>query len=214
MDSKGYHKTALYVMCEGKVLRRSEELKNCEDRDGCTVHVVSRVRGGGIHKDKESKAETKQVTRQEPMTGVTQETPKKDEDKMIKLLDENRMKSWVEFWSKGKYDEFGQRMEYWMSSLQERTEVDNERCNIWKCGMRWAVGEGEKRGEKHEQRRQEEQEQNAEQQPGKKVCFGEEEQLEETRVESTDEPEVTGQIGEMITGRGTAGLVRGQKRDV
>ena len=62
VDSKNHHKNDLYVMCEGKILRRSEELKSCEGRDGCTVHVVSRLRGGGKHKDNKGKVEKKQVT--------------------------------------------------------------------------------------------------------------------------------------------------------
>ena len=94
-------------------------------------------------------------------------------------------------------------------------------------GLRWAVEarrkerreeqkhrrqeeQGEQRREEQEQRRQEKQEQNSEQEQGKKVRFGEEEQpLEETRAESTDEPEVTGRLVEVRTGRGSAGLLRG-----
>ena len=38
--------------------------------------------------------------------------------------------------------------------------------------------------------------------------FGEEEQLEETRGENADEPEVTGTLAEVRTGRGSAGLAR------
>ena len=52
--------------------------------------------------------ERKQVTRQEPTGGVSQETPERDEDKMIQLLDEDSMKAWVEFWSKGNDDEVEQ----------------------------------------------------------------------------------------------------------
>ena len=107
----------------------------------------------------------------------------------------------------------GQKMENWMNALQERAEVDNERANIWKCGMRWAVETMRKeRGGEQEQRRQGEQVQTTGQEQGKHgkhVCLGEEEQFEETRAESTAEPEVTGRLAEMITGRGTAGLARG-----
>ena len=44
--------------------------------------------------------------------------------------------------------------------------------------------------------------------------FDEEEQLEETRVKSTDEREVTGRSAEVRTGRGSAGLVRGVMRRI
>ena len=107
----------------------------------------------------------------------------------------------------------GQKMENWMNALQERAEVDNERANIWKCEMRWAVETKRKeRGGEQEQRRQGEQVQTTGQEQGKHgkhVRFGEEEQFEETRAESTAEPEVTGRLAEMITGKGTAGLARG-----
>ena len=65
------------------------------------------------------------------------------------------------------------------------------------------------RGEEQKHRRKEEQEQIPGQEQGKKVRFGgEEEPLEGTRAESTDEPEVTGRLVEVRTGRGSAGLVR------
>ena len=79
------------------------------------------------------------VTRQESMSDVNQETQEKNEDKMIHVLDEDSMKSWVEFWSKESDNEVRQRMENWMSVLQGVKEVDAERANIWKCGMRWVV---------------------------------------------------------------------------
>ena len=50
----------MYVTMHGKVLRRDEKLNSCEVTDGCTIQVTSRLRGGGKHKDKRSKADTKQ----------------------------------------------------------------------------------------------------------------------------------------------------------
>ena len=44
---------------------------------------------------------------------------------------------------------------------------------------------------------------------GKKVQFAEEDQPEETRAQNVDEQELTSGRGEVRTGRGTAGLVRG-----
>ena len=58
------------------------------------------------------------VTRQESMSDVNPETQKKNENKMIHVLDEDSTKSWVEFWSKESDNEVGQRMENWMSVLQ------------------------------------------------------------------------------------------------
>ena len=51
----------VYVMCEGRILRKSEKLKSCGVRDGSTVQVMSRMRGGGKHKDKKGKEEKKRV---------------------------------------------------------------------------------------------------------------------------------------------------------
>ena len=130
----------MYVTMHGRVLKRSEKLKSCEVTDGCMIQVTSRMRGGGKHKDKKSKAEKKQtasgktleqkfvekvrsdevpairecdkdatVTRQEPMSDVSQETHERNEDNMIHLLDEDSMKSWVEFWSKESDIEVGQK---------------------------------------------------------------------------------------------------------
>ena len=95
------------------------------------------------------------------MSDVNQETQEKNEDKMIHVLDEDSMKSWVEFWSKESDNEVGQRMENWMSVLQGVKEVDVERANIWKCGMKWAVEARRKQRQQQEkeQWRQDEQEQ-------------------------------------------------------
>ena len=51
----------VYVTSEGRVLRGGEELKRSGVRDGSTVHVMRRLRGGGKHKDKKNKVEKKQV---------------------------------------------------------------------------------------------------------------------------------------------------------
>ena len=56
-----------YVTLHGRVLKRGEKLRSYEVTDGCTIQVTSRMRGGGKHKDKKSKVEKKQVTRQEPV---------------------------------------------------------------------------------------------------------------------------------------------------
>ena len=51
----------VYVTSGGRILRRSDKLKSCEVRDGSTVEVTSRLRGGGRHKDKKNRVEKKQV---------------------------------------------------------------------------------------------------------------------------------------------------------
>ena len=51
----------VYVTSGGRILRRSDKLESCEVRDGSTIQVMSRMRGGGKHKDKKSKVEKKQA---------------------------------------------------------------------------------------------------------------------------------------------------------
>ena len=51
----------VYVTNEGRVLRGGGELRKCGVRDGCTVEVTRRFRGGGKHKDRKNKVEKKQV---------------------------------------------------------------------------------------------------------------------------------------------------------
>ena len=51
----------VYVTCEGRTLRKGDKLKSCGVRDGSTVQVTSRMRGGGKHKDKKGKVEKKHV---------------------------------------------------------------------------------------------------------------------------------------------------------
>ena len=47
------------VTCEGRILRNGDMMKSCGVRDGSTVQVTSRTRGGGKHKDKKGKEEKK-----------------------------------------------------------------------------------------------------------------------------------------------------------
>ena len=45
----------VHVMCEGRILRKSDRMKSCGVRDGSTVQVISRTRRGDEHKDKKGK---------------------------------------------------------------------------------------------------------------------------------------------------------------
>ena len=122
--------------------------------------------------------------------------------------------------------------------LQQELGFNEETMKVMEWGVRWAVEarrhgrdeqqeqrrqdeqeqreqqeQKERRQEQEEQRRQVEQGQNTERgqsKQGKQVRFGDEEQLEETRAETAGEPEVMGRTTEVRTGRGSAGLVRGE----
>ena len=54
----------VYVTSSGIILKGSDKLKRCEVQDGSTVEVTSRMRGGGRHKDKKSKSETRWRTKE------------------------------------------------------------------------------------------------------------------------------------------------------
>ena len=75
----------------------------------------------------------------------------------------------------GNDDEVEQKMQSWMTTFQKRLGVDKRRPDFWECQIRWAV----------EARRESE---GTEQEQGKEVRFREEEQSEETRAQSTDQP--------------------------
>ena len=87
----------VYVTMHGKVLRRDEKLKSCEVTDGCTIQVTSRLRGGGKHKDKRSKADTKQGTEESgkkdqevgSMSDKCQEMTKDQKDALIQTIERN-----------------------------------------------------------------------------------------------------------------------------
>ena len=54
----------VYVTMHGRVLKRSERLKNCEVTDGCTIQVTDRLRGGGRQQDKRNRAKRGKVRMQ------------------------------------------------------------------------------------------------------------------------------------------------------
>ena len=216
----------VYVTMQRKALRRNEKLKSCGVTDGCTIQVTSRMRGGGRHKDKRSKADTKrgmdesgQKDQQvESLIDKCQEATQAQKDEMIQLFEENDAYRRTITMISGAEDEEHEIQRF---GKQLQSGVDKERAKLMELGMRWAV-EARKRGRgaEQEQRRQEEQRQRRqgeqEQHPGqeqskqgKRVRFGEEQQLRKTGAENAGEPEVMGRTTEVRTGRGSTGLVRG-----
>ena len=162
----------VYVTMQGKVLRRNEKLKSCGVTDGCTIQVTSRMRGGGRHKDKRSKADTKrgmdesgQKDQQvESLIDKCQEATQAQKDEMIQLFEENdayrRMFTMI---SEAEDEEH----EIQRFGKQLQSGVDEERAKLMELGMRWAV-EARKRGRgaEQEQRRQEEQRQRRHEEQG------------------------------------------------
>ena len=56
----------VYVTSGGRILKGSDKLKSGEVCDGSTVEVTSRMRGGGKHKDKKSKADKQAANAKTP----------------------------------------------------------------------------------------------------------------------------------------------------
>ena len=78
----------VYVTSGGRILKGSDKLEICEVRDGSTVEVTSRMRGGGRHKDKKSKSEKKQTTNSERPDQKFDEESKGGEGSEIIPMDE------------------------------------------------------------------------------------------------------------------------------
>ena len=140
----------VYVTMHGKVLRRDEKLKSCEVTDGCTIQVTSRLRGGGKHKDKRSKADTKQGMDKsgqkdqqvESLIDKCQEATQAQQDVMIQLFEENdAYRKMITMISEAEDEEH----EIQRFGKQLQSGVDEERAKLMKLGMRWAV-EARKRG--------------------------------------------------------------------
>ena len=116
-------------------------------------------------------------------------------------------RKFIEDISEGTDVEMEQALKNYRTAGREVLGWDQGQADMMECGLRWAV-----EARRKEKRRQGEQGQSTaleQSKQGKQVRFGEEEQLGETRAESTDEPEVTGRTTEVRTGRGSAGLIRG-----
>ena len=190
----------VYVTSGGRTLRRSDKLESCEVRDGSTVEITSRMRGGGRHKDKKSKVEKKQGMKQEPLKNGGPAILESEKEAVIRMLEETEeYRKIVDDVSGGSDVDMEWKMRYWASKLRERPGAD-----ILECGLRWAV-EARRKG-RDKQGGKTEQEQSKQ---GKQVRFGEEQQLGKTGAENAGEPEVMDETTEVRTGRGSTGLVRG-----
>ena len=199
----------VYVTSGGRTLRRSDKIESCEVRDGSTVEITSRMRGGGRHKDKKNKVEKKQGMKQEPLKNEGPAILESEKEAVIRMLEETEeYRKIVDDVSGGSDVDMEWKMRYWASKLRERPGAD-----ILECGLRWAVEARRKgRDKQEEQRRQAKQGEKTEQEQskqGKQVRFGEEQQRGKTGVENAGEPEVMDKTTEVRTGRGSTGLVRG-----
>ena len=209
----------VYVTSGGRILKGSGKLKSCEVRDGSTVEVTSRMRGGGRHKDKKSKSEKKQTTNPERLEQKRDEEPRSDEgpkmipmEEVLRQLEESEeYQKKIEYVSEGSEGEVQQKVQDFLACMQVSWMI-KEQYELLESGVWRAVEARRKRwGEEQEERRQAQQGQEQSKQ-GKQVRFDEEEELEKTGAENAGEPEVMGRTTEVRTGRGSTGLVRGEMR--
>ena len=221
----------VYVTSGGRIQRGSDKLKSCGVRDGSAVQVMSRMRGGGKHKDKKGKEEKKQVAQlDDGMCAMACEQMRQVMETLKTLADNSTgedKRCVVEKVEEARKAIIGLRKQTKGEDLQRVAELEESLKKLEEM-LPWSVEEQEQRrqkeqqrqGEQEEQRRQEEQEQRRQEEQGqhpgqeqskqgKRMGFGEEEHLREKRAKSTDEPEVMGRLAEARTGRGSSGLVRG-----
>ena len=73
---------SMSVTLEGKVLKLSDDVKGCGVRDGSTLHVNHKVRGGGDHESKKPNKQSKiteKEQKRESQTPVTCQVKTKEE---------------------------------------------------------------------------------------------------------------------------------------
>ena len=205
----------VYVMSGGRILRGSDKLKSCGVRDGSTVEVTSRMRGGGKHKDKKSKAEKQAASAKTPEQKCDGES-KSDEGPETIPMDEAR--KWfeeheeylkiLECTSEENEEEVQQKVQNYLACMQKVSWMTKEQFEHLEKGVQQVVEAGTRRDEDEEQRRWAQQGQEQSKQ-GKQVRFGDEQQLGKTGAENAGKPEVLRKTTEVRTGRGNTGLVRG-----
>ena len=207
----------VYVTSGGRILKGSDKLKSFEVRDGSTVEVTSRMRGGGRHKDKKSKFEKKQTTNPERPEQKRDGEARSGEgpesipmDEVLRQLEESEeYQKKIEHVPEGSEGKVQQNVQNYLAHLQKVSWMNKEQLEHLESGV-WRAVEARRKGkdEEQEQRRQAEQGQEQSKQ-GEHMHFSEEQHLGKTEAENAGEPEVMGRTTEVRTGRGHAGLVPG-----
>ena len=59
-----YSKSDVHMTCEGRVIRRGDELRSSGVSDGSTVQITNVMRGGGNHRNKKNRAGKKPTARE------------------------------------------------------------------------------------------------------------------------------------------------------
>ena len=153
----------VYVSSGGRILKGSDKLKSCEVRDGSTVQVVSRMRGGGKHKDKKGKEEKKQVAQlDDGMCAMACEQMRQVMETLRTLADKSTGED--KRFVAEKVEEVvkaivGLRKQARGEDLQRVAELEESLKRLEEEMLPWSVEEQEqRRQEEQKQRRQEERE--------------------------------------------------------
>ena len=132
-----------YVTMHGRVLKRSERLKSCEVSDGCTIQVTDRLRGGGRHKNKRSKTETKgdvdesgQKDQQVgSMSDKCQKKTQAQKNVLIQTIEGNegyrRLITTI-----SEAENWEHELQCFGKQLQEKSGVEKERAKVMEWGVR------------------------------------------------------------------------------
>ena len=154
----------------GRILRGSDKLKSCGVRDGSAVQVISRMRGGGKHKDKKGKEEKKHVAQlDDGMCAMACEQMRQVMETLRTLADNSTgedKRCVVEKVEELRKAIIGLRKQARGEELQRVAELEESLKKLEEEMLLWRVEEQEQRrqeeqrrqGEQEEQRRQEEQE--------------------------------------------------------
>ena len=191
----------VYLTSGGRILRRSDKLESWEVRDGSTIQVMRRMRGGEKHKDNMGKAERKQVTSQKSVSNEGPVILENEKEAIIRMLEENARSR--------RLIEVIQALQNYRTEGREVLGWDQGQADMMERGLRWAI-EARSKGRRQQEEEQGQHPGQEQSKQGKQVSFGEEEQLRETRAKSIDEPEVMGRLAEVRTGRGSSSFVRGR----
>ena len=194
----------VYVASGGRIMRRRDKLESCEVRDGSTVEVTSRMRGGGRHKDKKSKSEKKRTTNSERSEQKRDGESRSGDgpemipmDEVLRRLEESEeYQKNIECMSEGSEGEVQQNVQKYLACIQKVSWMNKEQFEHLEGGV-WKAVEARRKGrdKQQEQRWQAKQGEKTEQEQskqGKQVQFGEEQQLGKTGAENAGEPEVMG----------------------
>ena len=87
-DGKKCRTVRIFVKIDGSRTIVMDVAQNDKVSDRCTIRVMSRMRGGGRHKDKKSKAEKKQVTSEEPVSNKGPAILESEMERVIQSVEE------------------------------------------------------------------------------------------------------------------------------